>query len=59
MKKLIFNSMLSHKQSEYRPMTIEVEKVVELRGKEFKNLMEHTLRDNPHVKACRDLMYIS
>lgn len=59
MKKLIFNGTLGHKQSEYRPMTIEVEKVVELRGKDFKNLMEHPLRDNPHVKACRDLMYIS
>lgn len=59
MKKLIFNGTLGHKQSEYRPMTIEVEKVVELRGKEFKNLMEHTLRDNLHVKAYRNLMYIS
>ncbi len=59
MKKLIFNGTLGHKQSEYRPMTIEVEKVVELRSKEFKKLIEHTLRDNPHVKACRDLMYIS
>lgn len=59
MKKLIFNGTLDHKQSEYCPMTIEVKKVVKLRNKEFKNLMEYTLKDNPHVKACCDLMYIS
>jgi len=41
MKKLKFNSMLNHKQSDYQTREIIVEKVITLYGKSFSELKDH------------------
>jgi len=58
MKKLKFNSMLNHKQSDYQTREIIVEKVITLYGKSFSELKNHPLSDNPYISQNRDLMYI-
>ena len=58
MKKLKFNSMLNHKQSDYKTREIIVEKVITLYGKSFSKLKDHPLRDDPYIAQNRDLMYI-
>ena len=57
MKKLKFNSMLNHKQSEYKTREIIVEKVITLYGKSFSYLKNHTMNDNPYITENRDLLY--
>lgn len=56
LKKLTFNSTLNHKQSDYSTYEIEVEKVITLYGKQFDDLKNHTLSDNPWIDENRDLM---
>lgn len=58
MKKLKFNSTLNHKATDYKTHEIIVEKVVTLYGRDFSELKDHTMRDDPYISANRDLMYI-
>ena len=58
MKKLKFNSMLDHKQSDYKTREIIVEKVITLYGKSFSELKNHPLSDNQYIAQNRELMYI-
>ncbi len=58
MKKLKLNSTLNHKQIDYKTREVIVEKVVTLYGRDFSELKDHTMRDNPYIAANRDLMYI-
>ena len=58
MKKLKFNSTLNHKQSDYKPYEVEVEKVITLYGRQFDEMKEFVLNDNPWIKEYSDLMYI-
>ena len=58
MKKLKFNSTLNHKQSDYKPYEVEVEKVITLYGRQFEEMKEFVLNDNPWIKEYSDLMYI-
>ena len=58
MKKLKFNSMLNHKQSDYKTHEIIVEKVITLYGRSFSELKDHPLRDDPYIAENHDLMYI-
>lgn len=58
MKKLKFNSTLNHKQSDYKPYEVEVEKVITLYGRQFEEMKNHTLNDNPWIDENRDIMYI-
>ncbi len=43
MKKITFNSLLNHKAHNYKPMQIEVEKVIPLYGKRFEQMKNHPL----------------
>ncbi len=38
MKKITFNALLNHKAHNYKPMQIEVEKVIPLYGKRFEQM---------------------
>jgi len=38
MKKITFNALLNHKAHNYKPMQIEVEKVIPLYGKRFEEI---------------------
>ena len=58
MKKLKFNSTLNHKQNEYRPCEISVEKVVELGKNYFESLIKTGLRDDKLVSKYKELMYM-
>lgn len=58
MKKPKFNSTLNHKQSDYKTHEIIVEKVITLYGRNFSELKDHPLRDDPYIAENRDLMYI-
>ena len=58
MKKLKFNSTLNHKQNEYRPCEISVEKVVELGKSYFESLIKNGLRDDKLVSMYKELMYM-
>jgi len=41
MKKITFNALLNHKAHNYKPMQIEVEKVIPLYGKRFEQMRDH------------------
>ena len=58
MKKLKLNSTLNHKQSDYKTHEVIVEKVVTLYGRDFSELKDHPMRDDPYIAKNRDLMYI-
>ena len=58
MKKLHFNSTLNHKCDSYSPYEVNVEKVITLYGKEFSQLKDDTLDDNPYIAQNHELMYI-
>ena len=47
MKKITFNALLNHKAHNYKPMQIEVEKVIPLYGKRFEQMRDHPLDDSP------------
>ena len=59
MKKITFNALLNHKAHNYKPMQIEVEKVIPLCGKRFEQMKNHPLDDCPEIIENRELMYIS
>ncbi len=58
MKKITFNALLNHKAHNYKPMQIEVEKVILLYGKRFEQMRDHPLDDWPEIIENRDLMYM-
>ena len=58
MKKLKFNSTLNHKQNEYRPCEISVERVVELGNNYFESLIKNVLKDDTLISKHKELMYI-
>ncbi len=58
MKKITFNALLNHKAHNYKPMQIEVEKVIPLYGKRFEQMRDHPLEDVPEITENRDLMYM-
>ncbi len=58
MKKITFNALLNHKAHNYKPMQIEVEKVIPLYGKRFEQMKNHPLDDCPEIIENRDLMYM-
>ena len=58
MKKITFNALLNHKAHNYKPMQIEVEKVIPIYGKRFEQIREHPLDDCPEIIENRDLMYM-
>ena len=58
MKKITFNAPLNHKAHNYKPMQIEVEKVIPLYGKRFEQMRDHPLDDCPEIIENRDLMYM-
>ena len=43
MKKITFNALLNYKAHNYKPMQIEVEKVIPLYGKRFEQMKNHPL----------------
>ena len=47
-KKITFNALLNHKAHNYKPMQIEVEKVIPLYGKRFEQM-----RDSHYI--CKSL----
>ena len=49
MKKITFNALLNHKAHNYKPMQIEVEKVIPLYGKRFEQMRDHPLDDCPEI----------
>jgi len=57
-KKITFNALLNHKAHNYKPMQIEVEKVIPLYGKRFEQMRDHPLGDCPEIIENRDLMYM-
>ena len=59
MQKTTFNALLNHKAHNYKPMQIEVEKVIPLYGKRFEQMRDHPLDDCPEIIENRELMYIS
>ena len=58
MKKITFNALLNHKAHNYKPMQIEVEKVIPIYGKRFEQMKNHPLDDCPEIIENRDLMYM-
>ena len=58
MKKITFNALLNHNAHNYKPMQIEVEKVIPLYGKRFEQMKNHPLDDCPEIIENRDLMYM-
>ena len=58
MKKITFNALLNHKAHNYKPLQIEVEKVIPLYGKRFEQMRDHPLDDCPEIIENRDLMYM-
>ena len=58
MKKITFNALLNHKAHNYKPMQIEVEKVIPLYGKRFEQMRDHPLDDCPEIIESRELMYM-
>ena len=58
MKKITFNALLNHKAHNYKPMQIEVEKVIPLYGKRFEQMRNHLLDDCPEIIENRELMYM-
>ena len=58
MKKITFNALLNHKAHNYKPMQIEVEKVIPLYGKRFEQMRDHPLDDCPEIIENRELMYM-
>ena len=58
MKKITFNAPLNHMAYIYEPMQIEVEKVIPLYGKRFKQMRDHSLEDVPEITENSDLMYM-
>ena len=58
MKKITFNALLNHKAHNYKPMQIEVEKVIPLYGKRFEQMRDHPLEDAPEIIDNKDLMYM-
>ncbi len=59
MKKITFNAPLNHKAHNYKPMQVEVEKVITLYGKRFEQMRDHPLDDCPEIIENRDLMYMN
>ncbi len=57
-KKITFNALLNHKAHNYKPMQIEVEKVIPLYGKRFEQMKNHPLDDCPEIIENRELMYM-
>ena len=57
-KKITFNALLNHKAHNYKPMQIEVEKVIPLYGKRFEQMRDHPLDDCPEIIEKGDLMYM-
>ena len=43
MKKITFNALLNHKAHNYKPMQVEVKKVIPLYGKRFEQMKNHPL----------------
>ena len=58
MKKITFNAPLNHKAHNYKPMQIEVEKIITLYGKRFEQMREHPLEDAPEIIENKELMYM-
>ena len=58
-KKITFNALLNHKAHNYKPMQIEVEKVIPLYGKRFEQMKNHPLDDCPEIIENRDPTDIS
>ena len=56
-EKLIINTNLLHKESEFRPKKCIVEKSIEISHAEFDELKRHPLRDNALISENVDLMY--
>ena len=56
-EKITFNALLNHKAHNYKPMQIEVEKVIPLYGKRFEQMRDHPLEDAPEIIENRELMY--
>ena len=55
-KKITFNALLNHKAHNYKPMQIEVEKVISLYGKRFEQMKNHPLDDCPEIIENRELI---
>ena len=49
MKKITFIALLNHKVLGYKPMQIEVEKVIPLCGRWFEQMLDHPLEDVPKL----------
>ncbi|MDD6058880.1 MAG: DUF6329 domain-containing protein [Ruminococcus sp.] len=58
MKKITFNALLNHMAHNYKPMQIEVEKVIPLYGKRIEQMRDHPLDDCPEIIENRELMYM-
>ncbi len=58
MKKITFNALLNHKAHNYKPMQIEVEKVIPLYGKRFEQMKNHPLDDCPEIIENRELQFL-
>ena len=53
MKKITFIALLNHKVLGYKPMQIEVEKVIPLYGKRFDQIRDLPLEDAPEIMKNR------
>ena len=56
-EKLIINTNLLHKESEFRTKSCVVEKAIAVSHAEFENLKRHPLQDNNLIAENTDLMY--
>lgn len=56
-EKLIINTNLIHKESEFRTKSCVVEKAIVVSDAEFENLKRHPLRDNRLIAENVDIMY--
>ncbi|MBP1564053.1 MAG: hypothetical protein J6C38_10120, partial [Oscillospiraceae bacterium] len=55
-EKLIINAVLNRKADCYSPEKCVVDKVIKLNETEFKNLVEHPLRERYFIRKYRELM---
>ena len=58
MEKLYMKAVLNHKQSEYEPRDVCVEKVVTLYGNSFEHLQKTLMKDNPYLQEAKDSMFV-
>ena len=55
MKKTTFNALLNHKAHKYKPMQVEVKKVIPLYGKRFEQMRDHPLEDMDETDETEDV----